>query len=178
MIYGKRIRLRGPERADIPMYVRWFNDPEVTAGLLMVLPMSQATEEQWFDEMMGRGAFERPLVIETQVGQEWRAIGNCGYHNLDWRVRQAELGITIGEKDYWNQGYGSETMQLLLRFGFNTMNLNRIYLRVYANNPRAIRCYEKVGFVHEGCLRQALYRDGQYIDELVMGVLRAEWKGD
>jgi RimJ/RimL family protein N-acetyltransferase len=177
MIYGNRIRLRGPERSDIPMFVRWFNDAEVTAGLLMVLPMTQAAEEDWFDGLSKRDPYERPMVIEARQGDDWKAIGNCGYHNLDWRVRSAELGIVLGEKEYWNQGYGAETMQLLLDFGFRTINLNRIWLRVFSNNPRAIHCYEKVGFVHEGRLRQANYKDGQYVDELIMGVLRGEWSG-
>jgi RimJ/RimL family protein N-acetyltransferase len=66
-------------------------------------------------------------------------------------------------------------MRLLLKHGFETLNLHRIFLRVYETNPRAIRTYEKVGFVHEGRMRQALYRQGQYHDILLMSVLRPEW---
>jgi RimJ/RimL family protein N-acetyltransferase len=81
----------------------------------------------------------------------------------------------LGEKEFWNKGYGTEAMQLVLQHGFQTLNLNRIMLEVYTTNPRAIRCYEKVGFVHEGCKRQGMYKNGVYIDVLLMSVLRQEW---
>lgn len=82
----------------------------------------------------------------------------------------------IGEKDYWDQGYGTEAMQLILHHGFNTLNLNSITLRVYENNPRAIRSYEKTGFVLDGRIRQSQFADGKYLDTLFMSVLREEWK--
>ena len=85
------------------------------------------------------------------------------------------MGIFSGDKDYWNQGYGSDAMRLLLKYGFNSLNLNRIYLHVFDTNPRAIRAYEKVGFVHEGRLRQDIFLNGSYVDVLMMSVLRSEW---
>lgn len=176
MIYGKRIRFRAVERTDLPMFVSWLNDPEVTAGLLLYLPISLASEEGWFDHMLARPASEHPLVIEVRQGDGWTPIGNLGFHQIDPRLHSAEVGIFIGEKSMWNQGYGTEAMALLLRHGFDTLNLNRIMLKVYETNPRAIRSYEKVGFVHEGRLRQAEYKDGGYIDVLLMSVLKSEWQ--
>jgi diamine N-acetyltransferase len=177
MIYAERVRLRAPERSDIPRFVVWLNDPEVRAGLLVAIPFSHADEENWFDNMLKRPMEEHPLTIEVHQGEDWLAIGNCGFFDCDWRCRSAEVGIFIGEKSLWNQGYGTEVMRLLLRHGFDTLNFNRIALRVFANNLRAIRSYEKAGFVHEGCQRQGVYRDGQYIDVLMMSVLRSEWAG-
>ncbi|MCJ7435442.1 MAG: GNAT family N-acetyltransferase, partial [Anaerolineales bacterium] len=75
----------------------------------------------------------------------------------------------------WNQGLGTEAMTLLLRIGFETLNLNRIFLRVYADNSRAVRSYEKAGFILEGTLRQAVYKKGRYEDLHIMSVLRSEW---
>jgi RimJ/RimL family protein N-acetyltransferase len=176
MIYGKRIRLRMPEREDIPRWMEWINDPEVTAGLMVSLPMAWTDEEKFFEDNARRPQAERVMAIDIQDGEGWRHIGNCGVHNIDWRVRSAELGIMIGDKSAWNQGFGTETMRLLLRHGFETLNLNRIALDVYDTNPRAIRSYEKAGFVLEGRKRQAMFKNGHYIDVLVMSVLRAEWK--
>jgi RimJ/RimL family protein N-acetyltransferase len=87
------------------------------------------------------------------------------------------VGIFIGEKRLWNQGYGTDAMRLLLQHGFNTLNLNRVALDVYDTNLRAVRSYEKAGFVHEGRKRQAIFKDGRYVDILQMSVLRAEWEG-
>jgi RimJ/RimL family protein N-acetyltransferase len=175
---GKRLRLRAPERSDIPRFVAWLNDTEVTAGLMLSLPMSLADEEEWFENMLKRPAAEHPLVIEIQQGQDWIPIGNCGFNEIDWRCRSAEVGIFIGDKQFWNQGYGTEAMRLLLRYGFNTLNLNRICLQVYHNNLRAVRAYEKAGFVHEGRKRQGMFKNGNYIDILLMSVLRSEWSED
>jgi RimJ/RimL family protein N-acetyltransferase len=175
IIYGKRIRLRGAERSDLEKFVVWINDPEVTAGLTLFLPMSSVDEEKWFDSVMKRSQEEKPLVIDMKDGTDWRLIGNSSFFDFDWVARSAEVGIMIGDKTVWNQGYGSEVMTVLLRHGFRTLNLNRIYLRVYAENKRAIRAYEKVGFVHEGRMRQAVYKQGSYSDILYMSVLREEW---
>ena len=175
MIYGNKMRLRGPERSDIPTFVKWFNDPDVREGISMIYPMSQAGEEKWFEDMISRPQVEHPMVIEIQLGVEWVAIGNCGFHEIDWRCRSADVGIIIGEKSYWDQGYGTKVMALLLEHGFKTLNLNRIGLWVFETNPRAIRTYEKVGFVREGVKRQAFYKNGRYIDMILMSVLRSEW---
>ena len=178
MIYGDRIRFRAPEKEDIPMFVDWINDPEVRAGLSLFLPMSVANEEQWFENMLKRPQEEQPLTIEVQDEGGWNPIGNVGLFSFNDIARSAEAGIMIGEKAYWDQGYGTEAMKLLLKHGFETLNLNRISLQVFANNPRAIRCYEKVGFVHEGRLSQAMFTDGVYYDVLWMSVIREEWTSE
>lgn len=175
MIYGGRVRFRSIEEEDIHKFVKWINDAEVRNGILLILPVSVVEEKKWFANILDRDKVERPLVIEIQEGGTWEAIGNCGFVNLNWRCRSAELGIMIGEKRYWNQGYGTDAMHLLLKIGFDTLNLNRIMLKVYANNPRAIHVYEKVGFIMEGTLRQAEFRNGDYLDVFVMSVLRSEW---
>jgi RimJ/RimL family protein N-acetyltransferase len=118
---------------------------------------------------------ERPLCIEARQDDGWQLIGNSGFFSIDWRNRNAELGIFIGDKNYRDQGYGTEGVRLLLRHGFSTLNLHRIFLRVFEDNPRAIRAYEKAGFIHEGRQRQAEYHDGQFHDVLFMSVLRPEW---
>jgi RimJ/RimL family protein N-acetyltransferase len=188
MIYGERIRLRGVERADLPRFVAWLNDPEVKENLLMQTPLSQAMEDSWFESMLKRPVEEHPLIIEVrQAGDgvdgeadggdaDWLPIGNCSINDIHWSIRSAEVGIFIGEKALWNQGYGTQAMRLLLRHGFETLNLNRIFLRVFETNLRAVRSYEKAGFILEGRQRQAMYKDGRYIDVLVMSILRSEWE--
>ncbi len=175
MLYGKHIRLRGNERSDLPKFVEWLNDPEVRCYLSMAMPISQAAEEHWFEDMLKRPPEEHSLGIEIKDGDGWRLIGNCALFDINWRTRSAEVGLFIGEKTCWNKGYGTEVMRLLLRHGFGTLNLNRIFLRVDAENLGGIRAYEKAGFVHEARLRQADFRAGKYFDDLIMSVLRSEW---
>lgn len=175
MIYGERLRLRAAERSDLPRFVAWLNDPEVIQFLLINLPLSLASEEKWFEAMQSRPAAEQVLVMEIREGDAWRPIGNTSFMGVDSVNRSAELGIFIGEKLLWNQGYGREAVQMMLRHGFETLNLHRISLRVYEHNLRGIRAYEHAGFKHEGRLRQAVYKSGQYYDVLLMSVLRDEW---
>lgn len=176
MIYGERIRLRAIEREDIPRYVGWFNDPEVTAGLAMFLPLSLADETRWFENLSNRGVPERPLAVDAKTDEAtWKHIGGVGFDHIDWINRVAEFGIVIGDKPFWNQGYGSEATRLMLKYAFETLNLNRVWLNVYETNTRALRAYKKVGFTEEGLMREAIYRNGCYINVLLMSVLRSEW---
>ncbi len=175
MILGERIRLRAIEKEDLPLFVGWLNDPEVRHGLSLYLPLSHAEEELWFEGLLKRAPEERALMIEIDDQGAWLPVGNIGLFGIDWRVRSAEVGIVIGDKSHWNQGYGTETMRLALKHGFETLNLNRIFLRVYEENPRAIHAYEKAGYVYEGCMRQAHYKYGTYSDVHFMSVLREEW---
>ncbi|WKZ36726.1 MAG: GNAT family protein [Anaerolineales bacterium] len=175
IMYGGRVRLRAVEREDINKFHEWVNDPEVTRGLALYLPMSMTDEEGWFNALGRRDQKEKPLAIEVRRGRKWKLIGNCGVFDLDPVNRSAELGILIGDKSEWNKGYGSETMTLLLRHCFETLNLNRAFLRVYTDNVRAVRSYEKAGFVLEGRLREAVFKFGKYEDVLIMSVLRPEW---
>ena len=178
-LYGKRIRLRAAEREDIPLFLKWINDPVVTENLMLTTPMSKVEEEQWYDDMMQNPVHTHVFVIEAgdeQAEPSYQAIGTCQFISIDWRNRSAEVGIMIGEKSMWNRGYGTETMSLLLEHGFNTLNLHRIWLQVFASNPRGIRAYEKAGFTHEGKFRQAEFRKGTYWDVHLMSVLVDDWR--
>ena len=175
MVYGERVRLRATERDDVKKFYCWVNDPDVTRYLSLYLPMSTVDEENWFDAMTKRDQSEKPLVIEIRDGNEWKTIGNCVVFGIDSVSRLGELGIMLGEKDEWDKGYGTEAMHLLVRHCFDTLNLNRVYLHVYAGNLRAKRSYEKAGFVEEGRLRESVYKHGKYDDVIVMSILRSEW---
>jgi diamine N-acetyltransferase len=176
MLIGNKVRLRAIEREDIPNFVRWLNDREVTEFLLQSSPLSKAMEEKWFDSQLSIPATTgQVLAIETKVGTDWVHIGNTGLHNADPVTREAEFGIFIGEKSYWNQGLGREAIHLILKHGFEDLNLNRIYLFVFEHNLRGIAAYKAAGFVQEGTLREAIYKNGRYYNVLVMSVLHSEW---
>jgi RimJ/RimL family protein N-acetyltransferase len=103
-------------------------------------------------------------------------IGSTGLHDISIVHRNAEIGILIGNKNCWSKGYGTEALKLMLGYGFDQLNLHRIYLRVFCYNPRAIRVYEKVGFKTEGVSRESAYVDVEYCDEYIMGMLEDEWR--
>lgn len=175
ILQGARVRLRPPQERDLPLFVRWFNDPEVRYWLAMSdgPEMTLEQEREWYEEM--RGDPGRVVwCIETEEGTP---IGNVGLHAIDETHKRATLGISIGEKAYWSRGYGREAIRQALAFGFGELELRRIDLNVDEDNARGIRCYEACGFQREGLLRSYRLRNGQPINGLVMSVLREEFEG-
>jgi RimJ/RimL family protein N-acetyltransferase len=104
-----------------------------------------------------------------------RIIGETGLDSVVWNHGETFVGISIGEKDLWNQGYGTDAMRVVLRYAFLELNLHRVSLTVFEDNRRAIRSYEKAGFVLEGHELSRLQRGGQRWDMLFMGILRDDW---
>lgn len=105
-----------------------------------------------------------------------RLIGMLELDGVNWTSGNAWVGIGIGEREEWGKGYGTEAMQLVLRFAFRELNLKRVSLTVFGYNPRAVRSYEKAGFREEGRAREYLNRGGRRWDMLYMGILRREWE--
>jgi len=174
MIRGNRITLRAVERDDLPRYVAWLNDPEVTYHLSPLLPFNLDDETEWYEQQR-KDDSQLNLAIVINDGEQH--IGSVGLMHLDHRNQQAELGIVIGEKSQWVQGYGRKAIDLLLHFAFTELNLNRVYLRVDASHSSAIRSYLSCSFQEEGRLREAVYHHGGFEDHLIMSVLRAEYQG-
>jgi RimJ/RimL family protein N-acetyltransferase len=105
-----------------------------------------------------------------------RIIGSVDLNGIQWTAGDAWVGIGIGEPELWGKGYGREAMQLILRFGFEQLNLKRISLTVFEYNQRAYHSYLKLGFREEGRLRQWMQRGGERYDMIYMGILREEWE--
>ncbi|MBA4180397.1 MAG: RimJ/RimL family protein N-acetyltransferase [Anaerolinea sp.] len=169
---GRLVRLRTREPEDEPLLYQWFNDPEVTEHLSLRYPLSHAQEKQFIESASSIGYNYASFGVETIA--EGRLIGGVGLEHVSPENRSAVLGIAIGDKAFWNGGYGTDAMRVLSRFGFAMMNLHRIELEVYADNERAIHVYEKVGFQLEGTRREAVFKFGRYQDVLIMGLLEGE----
>jgi len=170
---GDKVELTAVQREDLLKYVAWLNDWSVSQFLAPGIPMPLNIEDEteWFENR--RKSKENFVFgIRTHAGQ---LIGNCGLHNVDLKNRTATFGIFIGDKNFWNQGYGADATRTLLRFAFEQLGLNRVQLWVYDFNPRAQRAYEKCGFKRVGVRRQGVFRDGTFHDEILMDILRAEW---
>jgi len=175
--YGEKVRLRPPDQDDLPMFVTWLSNPEMRQ-YVTVRYISPPLEERWFEALLSGTEGVAParlhFVVETLEDQV--PIGMTGLEAINWRDRETELGITIGNPNFWGKGYGRAAIRTLLEVGFHWYNLHRIFLRVVADNARAVACYEKCGFVHEGKLREAMFVDGCYKDLFVMSVLEDEFK--
>ena len=173
-LQGKVVRLRAFTRDDLAHYRRWLADPAVVEHLEMGARPTRDSD----CEAAWRLANEADdAVVFTIVEREkGTPVGVCGLYLIQWMARRAQFNILIGEPLAWDKGYGTESAALILDYAFDVLNLNSVQLGVNADNVRAVRSYEKVGFVREGVRRQFVYRNGKYHDTIVMSVLRAEWR--
>ncbi len=167
------VRLREYHRDDIQTTWEYVNDPEVRGFLVpgIPFPWKREEEDRWFEEQNSRGDTYNFAIAKLDDDSY---LGGCGINSVDWKNSVATVGIFLG-KDFWSQGYGTDAMKTLVGFAFGQMNLNKVKLHVFSFNGRAVRSYEKVGFKIEGTLREQIYRNGRYHDEIIMGILRREW---
>ena len=166
----QRVRLRPVRKADLPHYVRWFNDPEVTRWLMRDAGITMEQEREWF-----RHLSENPHEVVLAIEAEGRHIGGCGL-TLRKDSPVAYFGISIGDTSAWGKGYGTAATREMLRIGFEERGLERIQLETWAQNVGAQRCYEKCGFRYEGVRRRAVLKQGEWLDVVMMAILREEWQ--
>jgi len=173
MLEGKLVRLRAIEEADLPLFHKWINDPEVTQFLQAYLPVPLKNEQEWFDKARKDSS---SVYFSVEDKKSRKLIGICSLHKLHPANRSAEFGIFIGDTRFWNKGYGTEAGKLCLAYGFDTLNLHRVGSSAISYNPRSIRMHEKLGFKKEGAKREEIYRKGKCWDLVMLGLLRDEFK--
>jgi len=157
---------------DAEQYTKWLNDLEVSINTTLASQMvSLLGEKEFLKDMSQEQHF---AIIERETEQ---LIGTCGFVTVNQLHQNAELGILIGNKDYWGQGYGTEAINLLVDYGFNILNLHNIKLNVYSFNQRAIKCYKKCGFKEIGRRREARVVAGEKYDVVYMDLLASEFEG-
>ena len=172
-IVGDEIYLRPLDMDDLDSFVMWLNDEEVRQYLSIEIPLNRIREKEFIENLYKRG---EDIVLGIVTKKNDQLIGNTALGEVSSTSRCAALGIFIGDKDCWSQGYGTEALRLMLGYGFDQLNLHRIYLTVLEFNARAIHAYEKVGFKREGTFREHFYRNGKYHDVYYMGILEHEWR--
>jgi RimJ/RimL family protein N-acetyltransferase len=172
-IEGELVVLRKHVADNVTAFQRWYSDPEVARlARYQDAPMRPDEIERFF-QLRAMGTESMTMAIHDR--ETSRLIGSCAFSQVDGENGSAMYHITIGEKDMWGRGYGTEATQLMLDHAFGILGLHRIALTVFEFNERAIRAYRNCGFVVEGRSRESIWRDGRWWDELAMSVLSTEW---
>ncbi len=173
-ITGRKVVLRRHSSRNLAAFRRWYADPEVCRlTRYQEGPMAPDEVDRFFEARVA-GPGSLALAIHQVPGD--RLIGTCAFSQLDGDNGSALFHITIGERDCWGRGYGTEATALMLDHAFGTLGLHRVGLAVFAFNERAIRAYRKVGFEVEGRAREAIWRGGRFWDELQMSILEDDWR--
>jgi RimJ/RimL family protein N-acetyltransferase len=170
---GELVRLAAfnPE-IDAEIVARWSRDTEYhrLGDNDPAYPRSIKMTRDWLE----RGS-DHVYGFAVRTLRDDRLIGDIGVWIENGAHGEGWVGIGLGERDCWGNGFGTDAMRVMLRFAFGELNLWRVTLGVYAYNPRAIRSYEKAGFQREGLIRRDCRREGRHWDTVFMGILRAEW---
>jgi RimJ/RimL family protein N-acetyltransferase len=170
---GTRVVLRRHTPSNLRAFQRWYTDPEV-ARLTRYQdgPMRPEEIERFF---AARVIGPDSLALAIHAKADERLVGTTAFSQLDGDNGSALYHITIGEKDAWGRGYGTEATRLMIGHAFDGLGLHRVALSVFSFNERAIRAYRSVGFIVEGRAREAIWRDGRWWDEISMSLLDADW---
>ncbi len=177
MLIGERVTLRPLRRDDMETLLRFSNDVELEllGGGDPPKPHTLEAWQSWYDENMVKDA-DKKSDMSFAIEADGKMIGHCGLWRFNSTNRTCCLGIGIGDRAYWSRSYGREGVGLLLDCAFRLHNQRKVCLDTSDDNVRAQRCYKACGFVEEGRLRQQLWRGGQYVDEIHMGILEEEWR--
>lgn len=175
MLIGNKISLRPTKIDDWQHFYKWLNDPEVTNFIGFHLPLSEMQEKRWIDEQVCKQNSTEVLFVIEHNDQS-KSIGFCCINKINYKDRNAELTIIIGESSFWGQNLGTEIGNLLINYAFGQLNLNRLYTGVYNFNKRSLKSIVKLGFKKEGRQRQAVFKNGSYHDIILFGLLHNEKK--
>lgn len=177
-IVGDRIYLSPKNVSDeeVEKFTEWMNDFQITdytgrSGQITSL----INERQWLENSAKNNENINFNIVELNNN---KLIGTIDLTHLSWTERSACMGIFIGDKEYRGNGYGAESINLLLEYGFRYLNLHSIRLVLISVNERAHKCYLKCGFKDTGRNREQIFLNGNYYDKLHMDILESEFEGD
>ncbi|MEG1605153.1 MAG: GNAT family protein [Clostridia bacterium] len=173
-MYGKQVTLREYRWEDLGDIRAWVTNDKVCGmlGSVFYKPQTWEQTEQYLRGILDGNSGANFVIAQPDT---LKYLGQCNLMMIDSIARKAEIGIVLLPESM-GRGIAREALALLCRYAFHTLNLNRLYLKVYERNVRAVHLYEMAGFRHEGCLREDSYLDGCYEDTLVMGLLKSEWE--
>lgn len=171
MIKTKRTSLLPLEKKDLSKTIKWLNSPDIGVPLGKSYLFSVSGSEKWFDENV---TTQKVIIFKILVNNNH--VGNVTLDDFALVERLAKFSIYIGKKKFWGKGHAKEASIAMLRYGFGQLNLYKIYLRVFANNKRAIKLYQSIGFKREGILRKEKYISDKYVDVIHMGIFKSEFK--
>jgi RimJ/RimL family protein N-acetyltransferase len=177
LLEGKRVRLRSFELSDLDEIMKHWNDMELRnlVGSADRGPVCRSDEEEWIRTTWKQRQEKRIFTLAIETIAEGKLIGGISLGPIDWTSRSAMFGISIYDPKNRGKGYGQESTNLILDFGFTTLNLERVELFTFDFNKKAQKCYRKVGFKEVGRRRKARFIDGQYRDDIIMDILKDEW---
>jgi len=176
MYKGKLVNLRRLEDSDVPSFFPHWNNYELRQYLPTPLPSTPNDITEFIQSANESFSKRKGFTFGIEALDNNKLVGIVNLVNVSWISHNAEIGsLAIFNPEDWGKGYGADAMRVLLDMAFAVLNLNNVYLWVAGFNERAIKFYEKIGFVNTGKLREMAYRNGKRYDVIIMDILRSEF---
>ena len=173
-LVGEGVELRRHDRANYPLYARWYGDEEIWRLTSWAAePLEWAAVERLFEDRE-KSSGDDSFAIHREGEEE--PIGVISLTNISEANESAELSVIVGSAEDRDKGLGTEAIRVILRYAFEDLGLQRVSLSVFEFNEPAISAYEKLGFKREGRWRQAIQRDDRLYDAILMRILASEWR--
>ncbi|UCC20851.1 MAG: GNAT family N-acetyltransferase [Promethearchaeota archaeon] len=170
---GEIINLCPLKMEHATLYTKWSNDPEVRRYSRNTLPWSIDEIKKWSE--LEEQRVKKEVVFEVWHRKDEKSIGIAGLGDINWLNRNANLFVTIGEQEYWSQNIGPEVGKLLINYGFEELNLHKIFAGIFTPNKRSLRTAEKIGLKYEARLKEQIYVDGEFVDEMKFAIFKKDW---
>ena len=171
--FDEEIYLRPLSTADLDgAWIKWMNDPEVTRFTRGFYPATRFSQNEYINSLINNSEDVALAIVTTS---DDRHIGNIGLHKIHPINRTANMGMLLGEKNYWGRGYATKCWSIMSGYAFNVLNLNKVCMSINSENIASIKSAEKAGFKLEGRLIQQVFKGGVYQDELKYGLLKKDW---
>ena len=166
MLIGEKSIIRAVNLEDIKYLLDWREDPEISFLLGRDLPISFENQKRWYEKTFNDDS-KKKFIIETK---DKKIIGMIGIMNIDFKNRHCECGITIGDKEYWGEGFAVDSLNIIIKFLLEEWNMNRIYTRIYEYNEKSLNLFKSLGFVFDGKLKDFIFTDNKFYDMFILSL--------
>ena len=161
---------------NLDLYAKWINDPKVRKYSRNELPLTiEEVKKRYFPPKEKENTWRETISFELYHKKDKKIIGVTGLSHIKWITGWANAFLMIGELSYWNKNLATEATKMLLKYGFDELNLHKISAGIAVDNKGSWRVAEKTGFIFEGILKHDFYVDGKYLDTKKYYYLKEDW---
>jgi len=172
-LVGKKVYLRPIDMGDVnEEYLNWINDGDVINNLATVFPTTLIGLENFVKSAINSSDFVFFAIIEKKTNKH---IGNVKLGQIDWISRTSNYGLMLGDKNSWGKGYAQESFILLIKYAFEKLNLHKVWDMAVKSNVASIKANQKVGFKIEAELKEHVFKNGKYMDLVVLSLLAEDY---
>lgn len=169
---GEKVLLRAVEKEDLEFLRKMINDPEMERAVVgWSFPISKIEQEKWFENQI-----QNKNNIRYIIEVDKKSIGLATITNIDWKNRKACHGVKLFSNEVKGKGYGTDTVNTIMKYAFEELQLNKLYSTILEYNIPSLNLYKKCGWHVDGILRESTFKQNKYVNELAVSILKKDYE--